>query len=199
MSANASLLDRGLLVVDQKRKFFEMRNQYRIFDETGETAGAIEQVSQHWFTFIARLGTDLDVALPVTLEVQEPDGSTVLVLHKPWFRMRLDVKRSDGTPVGSIRKKIRLGKAQFVLSDPAGMDLGVVQATNWRARNFTITDLNQQTVAQVDKKWKGLVTEMFSDADKYAIRMETSCQEPLRSLALSAALAIDLVMKQKDS
>lgn len=193
-----TLLDRELLVVDQKTKLFELRNQYRILDADGEVAGSIEQIGQSWVTLLARIASDLDVVLPVRLEVRNADGTPLLTLNKPWFRMTLTIRRPDGTPVGSIRKKIRVGKARFVLLDPAGIEIGTVNAQNWRAKDFKITDLNQQPVADVNKKWKGLATELFTDADRYAIRLDTNAREPLRSLALSAALAIDLVMKQKD-
>jgi uncharacterized protein YxjI len=199
MSENRTLLQRDRMVVDQKTKLFEMRNQYRIYDEQATLIGSIEQVSQSWFTFIARLGTGLDVTLPVTLEIREADGQAVLVLKKPWFRMTLFVSRPDGSPLGSIRKKIRLGKARFLLSDPAGTEVGTVAAKNWRAKNFAITDLNLQPVAEVTKEWKGLATELFTDADRYAVSLQPGTADPLRSLAVAAALAIDLIMKQKDS
>lgn len=191
------LLERSTFVVEQKRKFFELRNQYRIFDEGGDRVGGIEQTKQSPLTFLARLGTDLDVALPVTLEVSDAQGQTVLVLHKPWFRMTLEVSRPDGTSLGSIRKRIRLGKARFTLADPSGAEIGDIKAQNWRAKDFKILDQTGQEVAQVTKKWRGLATEMFTDADTYVVNLMQSV-EPLRSLAFGASLAIDVVMKQKD-
>jgi uncharacterized protein YxjI len=192
------LLEHSTFVVEQKRKFFELRNQYRIFDETGAQIGAIEQTKQSPLTFLARLGTDLDVALPVTLELSDADGRTALVLRKPWFRMTLEVSYLDGRPLGSIRKRIRLGKARFSVFDPAGMEIGAVQAKNWRARDFAIEDQTGNEVAKVTKKWRGLATEMFTDADTYVVNLLPQAAEPLRTLALAASLAIDVVMKQKD-
>lgn len=39
---------------------------------------------------------------------------------------------------------------------------------------------------------------MFTDADTYVVNLALEISEPLRSLALAAALAVDLVLKQKD-
>lgn len=50
----------------------------------------------------------------------------------------------------------------------------------------------------VTKKWRGLATELFTDADTYVVNLTPAAVEPLRSLALAASLAIDVVMKQKD-
>jgi uncharacterized protein YxjI len=192
------LLSRPTLVVEQKVKLFEMRNQYRIFDETGVQIGAVEQRKQSALTFLARLGTDMDLALPVTLNLLEADGSVALVAAKPWFRMTVQVTRPDGSAVGSIQKRIRLGKAVFTLNDATGQPVGEVKAQNWRARDFEVRDQNAQSVAQVTKKWRGLAREMFTDADLYVVSVQPHAVEPIRSLAVAASLAIDVVMKQKD-
>jgi uncharacterized protein YxjI len=100
--------------------------------------------------------------------------------------------------VGSIQKRIRLGKALFRLKDATGQAIGEVRAQNWRARDFEVADQNGQAVAQVTKKWRGLAREMFTDADLYTVTVQPHAPEPIRSLAVAASLAIDVVMKQKD-
>ncbi|MDX1621918.1 MAG: phospholipid scramblase-related protein [Nitriliruptorales bacterium] len=191
------VLDQQQLVVEQVRKFFEMRNQYGLFSTDGNKVGQIEQVEQSPLQFLVRLFSDLDVMLPTTLAIEEVDGSHVLRLHKPWFRWTVEVSRPDGTEVGTISKQFRLGKARFALTGPDGRELGEVHAQNWRAKDFTILDANGQEVAKVTKKWRGLVTEAFTDADTYVVDLGAAT-EPLRSLALAAALSIDVIMKQKD-
>lgn len=193
-----SLLQSPTLVVEQRRRFFELRNRYRIFDESGAHIGSVEQEKQTPLAFLARLGTDLDVALPVILNVLDGTGTPVLVLHKPWFTMTLKVSRPDGMRLGSISKRIRLGKARFTVADSSGADIGEVRAENWRARDFGVYDHSGAEVARVTKKWRGIATEVFTDADTYVIRLTPSVADPLRSLALGASLAIDLIMKQKD-
>lgn len=193
------LLQRSTFVVEQKRKFFELRNQYRIFDEDGHQIGAVEQVKQSSLATIARFGTDLDVALPTWLEISDSDGQAVLAMHKPWFRMTFDVTRADGTELGSIAKQIRLGRARFRITDPSGSEMGEVRSENWRAKDFTVTDHSRNTVARATKQWRGLATEMFTDADTYIVSLEPYASEPLRSLALAASLAIDVVLKEKDA
>ena len=71
--------------VHQRRKVFELRNQYTLTDETGADAGRVEQSKQSALAWLARLGTSLDTMLPTTLEVTDPTGTCVLRLHKPWF------------------------------------------------------------------------------------------------------------------
>lgn len=195
----STLLDREAVVVEQKRKLFELRNQYGLFSPDGQRIGTVEQVRQGALTLLARVLSDLDVMLPVSLAVTQDggDGTPVLEIAKPWFRLRTRVQGPDGAPLGTIRKRFRLGKARFSIEDPAGLPLGEVRADNWRARDFTVLDANGQEVARVTKKWRGLLTEAFTDADTYVVDLGDT-REPMRSLALASALSVDLVMKQKD-
>lgn len=191
------LLEQDAIVVEQVRKLFEMRNQYGLFATDGRRIGQIEQVEQSVLQVLVRFMSDLDVALPTTLAIEDAAGQPILRMHKPWFRWQVDVSRADGTPVGSIRKQVRLGKARFALTGPDGAPAGEVHARNWRARDFTVNDAQGQTVANVTKKWRGLLTESFTDADTYVVELGSST-EPMRSLALAAALTVDVIMKQKD-
>jgi uncharacterized protein YxjI len=193
------LQDRSGVGVHQRRKVFEMRNQYELSDEAGQKLGAVEQVGQSSLTFIVRLLGDMDVFLPVTLSVTDGAGGEVLRLHKPWFKYAVTVSDAGGNVLGVVRKRVRLGKAVFtVFAADATTVLGEVKAENWRARNFRIDDTTGTEVARVTKQWRGLLTEAFTDADSYAVTFESTTAEPMRSLALAAALSVDLTMKQKD-
>ncbi|HVR33109.1 MAG TPA: phospholipid scramblase-related protein, partial [Acidimicrobiia bacterium] len=104
----------------------------------------------------------------------------------------------DESVVGSVAKRIKLGKAVFALTDASGSDIGEIRAENWRAKDFSVTDHIGNEVARTTKKWRGMATEMFTDADTYVVTVQPHVNEPLRSLAVAAALAIDVVMKQAD-
>lgn len=193
------LAGRSGIGVHQRRKLFELRNQYTLTDEAGTTIGTVEQVEQSPFTVVARLVSDLDAALPVTLSVKDSTGVEVLRLSKPWFRFAVSVTDGSGTPLGRITKRIRLGKAVFAVTGPDGATAAELRAQNWRARDFALEATSGAELARVTKTWRGLATELFTDADSYAITFDPSTDERVRLLALGAALAVDLTMKQKDS
>lgn len=193
-----SFFSRSTFVVEQTRKLFEMRNQYRIFDETGTEIATVEQVRQSWLTLLARFGTDLDAVLPTSLEFRDSAGQLLAEMHKPWFTYTFAVANGEGTALGSIRKQLRMGKARFVITDPQGTELGEVRADNWRAKDFTALDQAGNEVAKTAKQWRGLATEMFTDADTYVVSVQPYATEPMRTLSVAAALSIDVVMKQKD-
>jgi len=195
----APLLNEPVLVVNQKLKLVELRNEFAILDQHGNRIGSAVQARQSPLAFLARLFSDLDVALPMTLEVRdERTGGVALVLHKPWFRMTCAVSGPGGVQLGNIQKRIRVGKARFSILDPGGRELGELRAENWRAKDFTVRDAAGQEVARVTKRWAGL-RELFTDADNYVVQVSPAAVEPMRSLAVASVLAIDTVMKQKDT
>jgi uncharacterized protein YxjI len=196
-SRPASLLAEPVLVVKQRLKLVELRNQYGVFAPDGRQIGAVEQVGQSALAFLARVFTSWDVALPITLEIRGPAGPELLV-KKPWFTWRCEVTRADGLPLGQIVKQIRLGKARFALLDPGGAQLGEVRAENWRAKDFSVRDAAGQELARVTKRWAGL-RELFTDADTYVVEVRPTATDPLRSLGVASCLVIDVIMKQKDT
>ena len=192
-----SLLAQQVLVVRQKLKLVELRNDYDVLDPTGRQIGAVVQATQSPLAFLARLFTSWDVTLPITLHIYGPGARLELVVRKPWFTWRCQVLRPDGLPVGEITKQVRLGRARFTLLDPRGARLGEVRAHNWRAKDFSVLDAAGQPIARVTKRWAGL-RELFTDADTYVVEVSPTAVDPLRSLAVATCLVIDVVMKQKD-
>jgi Scramblase len=192
-----SLLAQRALIVKQKLKLVELRNDYAVLDQSGRQIGAVVQAAQSPLAFLARVFTSWDVTLPITLHILGPGAVTELIVHKPWFTWRCQVVRPDGVVLGEITKQIRLGRARFTLLDPRGARLGEVRARNWRAKDFSVLDGAGQPIARVTKRWAGL-RELFTDADTYVVEVSPAAVDPLRSLAVATCLVIDVVMKQKD-
>jgi Scramblase len=192
-----SLLAQQVLIVKQKLKLVELRNDYAVLDQSGRQVGAVVQAAQSPLAFLARVFTSWDVTLPITLHILGPGAVTELIVHKPWFTWRCQVVRPDGVVLGEITKQIRLGRARFTLLDPRGARLGEVRARNWRAKDFSVLDGAGQPIARVTKRWAGL-RELFTDADTYVVEVSPAAVDPLRSLAVATCLVIDVVMKQKD-
>lgn len=183
--------------VHQRRKLVELRNEYALTDAAGTVVGSVTQERQSGTVKVLRMMSDLDVALPIELDVFDGAGAKVLEIVKPAMTWRCSVRAGHGE-VGTISKKVRLGRARFLLADSAGVDVGRVDATGWRAREFAIVDPQGQPFAHVTKRWRGLVTEAFTDADSYAVEFAPHATATQRVLAFASALAVDLVMKQKD-
>lgn len=184
--------------VHQKRKIFELRNQYTLINEDGTEAGKVEQARQSPLAFLVRVLSSLDAVLPVTLAINDAAGAAVMSLEKPWFSTKVKASAAGGEEIGTIKRKIRIGRPVYEMSK-GGDGLGIIKAEDWRSRSFSIQDDTEREIGRVTKKWRGLLTEAFTDADSYAVEFDAAATTNQRALALAGALAVDLIQKQKDN
>jgi uncharacterized protein YxjI len=193
-----SVLDQSVLVVNQKAKIIELSNEYAIFDEDGEQIGVVRQVGQSALRKVLRALTSIDQFLTTRLEVVDVNGSVLLHLTRPAkiMKSRVIVTDGGGRDVGTIVQENMIGKIRFGLLAPDGRSVGSINAENWRAWDFSITDHNNREVARVKKKWEGVVKNVFTTADNYIVNIPSPLEDPLRSLVVAAALSIDTALKQ---
>lgn len=185
--------------VHQRRKVFELRNQYTLTDESGDPAGQVQQAKQSALTWLARLGTSLDTMLPMVLEVTDAADQPVLRLQKPWFSWKVSVEDPGGRDIGTIGRKLRVGKPVYTLVGIGGVEVGEIRAEDWRSRKFEVLDASGTTLGRVTKQWRGLLTEVVTDADSYAVTFEPQSTPDQRALTFAGALTIDVIQKQKDA
>jgi uncharacterized protein YxjI len=194
----ASLYEQPVLVVNQKTKLIELTNEYSVHDGQGQQIGAVVQVGQSAMNKAVRLFSAFDQFLTHRLEVRDARGP-VLVLTRPakLMRSRVQVTRPDGSPVGEIVQANVFGKIRFDLL-AGGQLVGAIQAENWRAWDFAITDLAGTEVARITKMWEGLARTLFTTADNYVVHVHFRLPDPLASMVIASALTVDTALKQDD-
>jgi uncharacterized protein YxjI len=192
------LLEQPVLVVNQKTKLIELTNEYAVFDGNAQQIGAVVEVGQSTVKKAFRFISALDQFLTHRLEVRDATGP-VLVLTRPakLLRSRVQVARPDGAPVGEIAQANAFGRIRFDLV-VGGQVVGAIQAENWRAWNFAISDAQGREIARITKKWEGLARTVFTTADTYVVQVHRRLAEPLASLVLASALTVDTALKQDD-
>jgi len=193
-----SLYEQPVLLVNQKTKLIELTNEYAVLDGDGQQIGAVVQVGQTAVKKAVRLFSQLDQFLTHTLEVRDARGP-VLVLTRPakLVKSRVVVTRPDGSPVGEIVQANVFGRIRFDLV-AGGQVVGAIQAENWRAWDFAITDAAGTEVARITKKWEGLARTLFTTADRYVVLVHFRLPEPLASMVIASALTVDTALKQDD-
>jgi len=193
-----SLFEQPVLVVSQKTKLIELTNEYAVYDGSGQQIGAVVEIGQTSLKKALRFVSNFDQFLTHRLEVRDARGP-VLVLTRPAkvMRSRVVVTRPDGSPVGEIVQANVFGKIRFDLV-AGGQLVGAIQAENWRAWNFAITDGTGTEVARITKTWEGLAKTLFTTADNYAVRLHVGLPDPLAALVVAAALTVDTALKQDD-
>jgi uncharacterized protein YxjI len=194
----ASLYDQPVIVVSQKTKLIELTNEYAVFDGQGQQIGAVVEIGQSNLKKAIRFVSSVDQFLTHRLEVRDARGP-VLVLTRPAkiMKSRVQVTRPDGAPVGEIVQANMFGKIRFDLV-AGGQLVGAIQAENWRAWNFAISDAAGTEVARITKTWEGLARTLFTTADSYVVHVHGRLAEPLASLVIASALTVDTALKQDD-
>jgi uncharacterized protein YxjI len=193
-----SLYDQPVLVVSQKTKLIELTNEYAVFDAQGQQIGAVVEIGQSNLKKAVRFLSSVDQFLTHRLEVRDASGP-VLVLTRPAkiMKSRVQVTRPDASPIGEIVQANVFGKIRFDLV-AAGQLVGAIQAENWRAWNFAITDAAGTEVARITKTWEGLARTLFTTADNYVVHVHRPLSEPLASMVIASALTVDTALKQDD-
>lgn len=76
--------------------------------------------------------------------------------------------------------------------------LGSIHTESDWSWEFDIRDTSGTEVARITKTWAGWAKERFTKADNYVLQVHRPLEEPLRSLVVAAALALDAALKQGD-
>jgi uncharacterized protein YxjI len=193
-----SLFEQSVLLVSQKTKLIELANEFAVYDGDGQQIGAVVEIGQNGLKKAMRLVSTLDQYMTHRLEVRDARG-TVLVLTRPAkvVKSRVVVQRPDGSPVGEIVQANVFGKIRFDLV-AGGQLVGAIQAENWRAWDFGITDAAGTEVARITKQWEGLARTLFTTADRYVVLVHYRLPDPLASMVVASALTVDTALKQDD-
>ncbi|MGQ0743869.1 MAG: phospholipid scramblase-related protein [Acidimicrobiales bacterium] len=196
-AGGGTLFTEPVLVVNQKAKLIEVSNEYAIYDRNGRQIGAVRQVGQNMLKKALRLLGSYDQFFTHTLQVVDATGTPVLVLTRPAkvFKSRIIVTDGTGTEVGQIRQENMVGKIHFGLH-VGDSRIGAINAENWRAWNFNITDEAGAVVARITKTWEGVAKTLFTTADNYVVTMTRPLSDPLLSLVVAAAVSVDTALKQ---
>jgi uncharacterized protein YxjI len=194
----SELLERDVLVINQKAKLIELTNEYRILGEDGAQVGVIREEGQSTAKKVLRFVSNLDQFMTHTLAVYDAAGAKVLEMVRPRKIMKSTVQITDGAgrEAGRIVQQNVMGKKRFGLEDGNGQPLGSINAENWRAWDFSISDPSGAEVGRITKKWAGLLKEGFTTADNYVLQVTGSVSPELRLVMVAAAAGVDLALKQ---
>lgn len=195
--APAGLLDRRVVVVNQKVKLIEVNTEFALYDEQGAQVGAVRQVGQSKAKKVIRFLGDLDQYFTHKYQVVDASGAVILGLTRPakFVKSRVIVTNDVGSQVGEIVQQNVFGKIRFAYI-VNGQDIGGIFAENWRAWNFSLKDASGNEVARITKTFEGLLKTSFTQADNYVLQVHGPLSDPLRQMVFASAVTIDTALKQ---
>jgi uncharacterized protein YxjI len=176
---------------------FETRNKYQIMDEKKVIIGYAAEQQKGIFGFILRqyLGhwRKFDVHF-FTAERQ-----LTLIGHHPfrWYFKRIEVNDANGKLIGAIQKRFSLLNKRFDIENERGLTIMEVASPIWRIWTFTFMSQGNQ-VAQVKKKWSGLLAEAFTDKDNFKVEFTSpTMTESEKTVVIASSVFIDLLYFEK--
>ncbi|GAA2455057.1 hypothetical protein GCM10010191_87610 [Actinomadura vinacea] len=184
----------SVLRVEQPRRGPFARSQYKVLDADGTLLAVADQSNER-----ARRER-LQTFFPGKSELHAravllttPDGTPLLAVDKESGRMLTTVSRVDGETVGTFRTE-RVGR-RYLIRDSEGGPLGEI-AVDLGRNNFTVTDAEGSRVGHIRKKWAGIATHLLTTADKYTVEINDPVPEPLRTMVVTTAIAMDLTLHE---
>ncbi|MCL2332570.1 MAG: phospholipid scramblase family protein [Actinomycetia bacterium] len=188
--------ENDVYVIDEKVRAFKMTNAYRVYNQSGDEIGAIQEVMP-WYRVLLRLIVN-KAALPFTLNILANDGAVLAQVKRgfTFFLSKITVLDGVGTDLAHINQKFNWIKPKFALLSPAGEPIGTIQG-DWKGWNFQISSNNDQIIGTINKQWNGAMKEIFTTADKYIVTVDPSVAEDSQKVAIVAsAITIDMVLKE---
>ncbi|NLR90282.1 MULTISPECIES: phospholipid scramblase-related protein [Flammeovirga] len=194
-----SLLNRNTFFVKEHVGMFKAANNYDIYDpETNQIILECREDNLGFFTKILRF-TDYKTLTPFEVEIRTPQGEKVLTVKRGvslWLS-KVEVFDERDQLVGYFKQRFFSIGGKFEVFDPNDVSLCMLKGkwTSWDFR-FVKDDFE---FAHVSKEFAGIMKEMFTTADNYALEINPEVPEnhPLRLLILGAVMCIDMVLKER--
>jgi len=182
---------RGLQVKQQVERLemwlgIEQRNHYTVRSSDEMNLYFVEEESPFWVRFLLR------AMRPLTLNFTY-GGPVLLRLRKP-FRFFFDAAElfdAAGRKLGSIEREFSLIVRTYSVRDARGTEIYSISGAFWRPWTFKITR-GGQDVAEIKKRWRGLLREALTDADKFEMTFPAGANPSQKALLMAAMFLIDL-------
>lgn len=191
------LFDQTTLLVKERIGFLKLADVYDILNPTTGQPIAIAMEKPGGFIKALRLLIHKSL-LPTRIDVHEnPDLPPVLTIRRgiKFLRPRVFVEDANGAGLGYFQGKLFSLGGAFDVFDPHDNLVAQVRG-DWKGWNFKFTDAGGQILGEVTKKWSGAGKELFTSADNYMISLNAAGRSNA-ALLLAAALAVDIVYKEK--
>lgn len=197
MSLNEYLPSANQIVVKQIREGiellgFEGRNRFDIFTPQGELLGRAEERNQGFLGMLFR--QVVGHWRRFSIEISDPHGQPILHAHHPFrfYFERLEISDASGRSIGAMEKRFTILAKAFVIHDELGSNEITMNSGLFKVWTFPFIK-NGAEIATLRKKWRGGLTEVFTDADSFLIEFsDPSLSLKERQLLVASAIFIDL-------
>lgn len=172
-----TLLDARRLVIHQVKEWpeilvgYEARNRYQVRDDEGRVVALVAEEGGGFTRWLGRQA--LGASRRATLHVLDPSGVEIARIEKPfrWYFHQVALWE-DGRPVGTIVRRFSMLTDRFAVVGSDGRELISIERgflDHFRLRGTFRVLLGGVDVAVIRKEWRGVLAEVFTDADRFGI------------------------------
>jgi len=195
------------LFVSQKKEMAELflgietKNSYTIYDDQKRQLGMILENGGGFWGVVKRLLFRSHRGFEIGVFDQQQQAVFHLVRKFFFIFSDLMVLAGNGAPIGSIHRRFGIIHKKYDLKDPQGMIFARISSPIWRLWTFPIKiPQHDQPVAEISKKWQGVMKEMFTDADTFMIDYGQMQWTPVqKAVIFAAAISIDFDFFENNS
>lgn len=187
------------LIVKQKKELmeividFESKNNYEILNQNSEVVGYISEASKGFWSTIGRLVFRSHRNFEAI--ISDKTGQKVFQLKRPFYFIWSDLYLYDGEKgsfLGSVHRKFSLFFKKYEVKDPKENLVATLKSFMFRIWTFPIKDHSGREAGKITKKWGGVLKEIFTDADTFAVDYTSyPWSKEHKSLLLATAVSID--------
>jgi uncharacterized protein YxjI len=189
------------LSVRQRKRWLEIltsldaRNTYVVYDEAGDPVFNVQEQGSGFGSLMKRLF--LSSFRPFTSHVENlSSGLHLLTLRRP-FRFifhRLEVSDAQGNFIGAIQRKWTWFRRKYIVEGIHGQEVATLFGPFFRPWTFKVlVPGSKNEIGLIQKKWSGLLKEMFTQADNFWVSYDNVSDPSLRALLFTATVLIDVV------
>ncbi len=192
--------DRSRLLVVQQKHWseilvgYETRNRYELRDGSGGPLGLAMEEGTGAFRWLGR--QLFGRCRRATIHLLDGENRELGRIEKPfaWYFQEATLFE-EGRAIGRVARRFGIVRDRLVVQDLSGRDLLEIERgffDHFRFRGTFRVRLNGVEVALIRKEWRGLLAEVFTDADTFGIEFtEPSLDLEVRKLLLAATFLID--------
>ncbi len=190
----------GRFIVRERVAFMKLADRYDIVDpESGRiVAYAKETISTGLKLFRLLFGKSLFPTTIILFDEESGQALYRLVKSFSFIRSRVSVQDAGGREIGYfVSRFFSIGGRLDVFSSN-GKKMADLKG-NWTGWEFAFASGSGVELGRVSRRWGGFARELFTSADDYLVlvREDLRNDTDLSALILMAALAVDVIYKEK--
>lgn len=192
------------LMIQQKKEWgemltsFETSNRYIVHDQDGLVLCYADEESSGIGSFLSR--QFFQALRPFTIRMMDTAPETVLIVKRPFrfYFHQAEILDASGYRLGYIKRDFAIVRRRYTVYGEDDQPVFTLFGPLLHPWTFNVL-YEEQQIGVITKKWSGLFTEGFTDADNFAVQYPLELDPVFKTLLLGAVFLIDFVHFERKS